>query len=252
MRQEAWRSLREQPAVATSGRSPVQRVYTQHELAADRLGVPLRLFSAERLGCFLSRRYAYPMWNDDLDWLEFTYPLQRRWRGSEAERAAETEQVCLRRLEAICWPEGPRANARSAGLVMTTLPNRQMRRAASVGAAVVNQQLHVLQAIAPIISRTHQPIALWFRAIFLISNYQSLSSIALGERLRLEQKIAWELSRAVRQMRADYPDLIQRIVTGPAADSPVRRRSRKTTSATARKPSADMTGQSSPYSFNPL
>ena len=92
--------------------------------------------------------------------------------------------------------------------------------------------------------RIHQPIALWFRAIFLIRNSQSISSIALGERLELEQRLAWKLGRTIRRMRADYPDLIQRIVNGPAA--PVLRRSRKPAPVTTRKPSADTAGQSEP------
>jgi hypothetical protein len=93
-------------------------------------------------------------------------------------------------------------------------------------------------------TRIHQPIALWFRAIFLIRNSQSISSIALGERLELEQRLAWKLGRTIRRMRADYPDLIQRIVNGPAA--PVLRRSRKPAPVTTRKPSADTAGQSEP------
>jgi hypothetical protein len=49
-------------------------------------------------------------------------------------------------------------------------------------------------------ARIHQPIALWFRAIFLIRNSQSISSIALGERLELEQKLAWTIGRTIRRM----------------------------------------------------
>ena len=58
----------------------------------------------------------------------------------------------------------------------------------------------------PPMTRIHQPIALWFRAIFLIRNSQSISSIALGERLELEQRLAWKLGRTIRRMRADYPE----------------------------------------------
>jgi hypothetical protein len=50
-------------------------------------------------------------------------------------------------------------------------------------------------------ARIHQPIASWFRAIFLIRNSQSISSIALGERLELEQKLAWKIGRTIRRMR---------------------------------------------------
>lgn len=46
------------------------------------------------------------MWNDDLDWLALTYPVRQNRGGSEAERASETEQVCLRGLEAIFWLAG--------------------------------------------------------------------------------------------------------------------------------------------------
>ena len=60
---KAWRSLRvwqipcaTQPAIAAPGSSLVRGSTTQHELAADRLGVPARLFSAGLLGGFLSWR----------------------------------------------------------------------------------------------------------------------------------------------------------------------------------------------------
>ena len=190
----------------------------------------------------MSRCYDGPMWNDDLDWLEFTYPLQHGWRGSEAERAAEMERVCLRRLEALCWPEGPqcpKCGARDDAAEWAGAPRGVGWRCRGCKA-----RFHVLQAIPPI-ARIHQPIALWFRAMFLISNTQSISSIALGERLKLEQKLAWKIGRTIRRMAADYPDLVQRIVNGPAADSPVRRRARKPASATTRKPS-DETAEHEP------
>ena len=93
-----------------------------------------RLFSAGLLGGFLSRR------NRSLD-------VERRFGlvgthlprltdrgGSEAERAGETEQVCLRRLERYSGRKV--RNVRSAGLV-TTLRNGRLRREARAGAAVV-------------------------------------------------------------------------------------------------------------------
>ena len=49
---------------------------------------------------------------------------------------------------------------------MTTLRNGRLRREARVGAAVVAKpDFTYLQAI-PLMARTHQPIPLWFRAIF--------------------------------------------------------------------------------------
>jgi hypothetical protein len=74
----------------------------------------------------------------------------------------------------------------------------------------------------------------------------SISSIALGERLELEQKLAWTIGRTIRRMRAEYPDRVRRIVDGPTADGLVRRRSRKPAPATTREPSADTAGQAEP------
>ena len=173
------------------------------------------------------------MWSDDLDWLELTYPLPRGWEGSAAERAAAVERACLRRLEAIRWPEGPecpRCGTRDDAAEWRHAPRGLGWRCRGCKA-----RFHVLRAI-PAMARTHLPVTVWFRAIHLISSAPALSSIALGARLGLEQKVAWRLGRAVRRMRDECPDLVRRVVGGPAADRPARRRARERGPATARKP----------------
>jgi hypothetical protein len=174
------------------------------------------------------------MWYDDLDWLEFTYPVQRDAGVSEAEYAEAAERVFLRRLEAIWWPEGPRCPkcGTSDAAEWGEAPRGIGWRCRSCAA-----RFHILQAIPPM-SRTHHPIPVWFRAIFLISSSPNLTSSALCKRLGLQYKIAAKLRFEIRNMLVDYPDLVRRIVVGPTADIPVRRKSGKPASA-ARKPSAD-------------
>ncbi len=179
------------------------------------------------------------MWSDDLAWLELSYPVPQGWEGSAAAGAAEVERACLRRLEAIRWPEGPecpRCGTRDDAAEWRHAPRGLGWRCRGCKA-----RFHVLQAIPPM-AGTHHPVAVWFRAIYLIDSAPALSSIALGERLGLEQKVAWKLGRAVRRMRAECPDLVRRIVGGPAADKPTRRRARKPAPATARKPSPGESG----------
>lgn len=184
------------------------------------------------------------MWTDDLDWLELTYPV--RQGGAVPERAEEAERVCLRRLEAIWWPQGPQCP--KCGSCDDAAEWSDAPRGIGWRCRRCKARFHILQAIPPM-ARTHQPVSLWFRAIFLISNSQRLSSIALGERLGLEQKIAWKLGRTIRQMQADYPDLVRRIVGGPAADNSMRRKPRKPT--TARKASVDTTRSEPPRESEP-
>jgi hypothetical protein len=57
-----------------------------------------------------------------------------------------------------------------------------------------------------------------------MSKLPNLSSIALGERLGMEQKVAWKLRGMIRKLQVDHPDLLRRIVNGPTADHPRRRK----------------------------
>jgi hypothetical protein len=47
------------------------------------------------------------MWIDSLDWLDLTYPIQKDWNGTAAERVEKVEWICLHRLEIILWLNGP-------------------------------------------------------------------------------------------------------------------------------------------------
>jgi hypothetical protein len=174
------------------------------------------------------------MWLD-LDWLDFTYPVRQDPGVSEAERLDAAERVCLRRLEAIWWPEGPRCP--KCGTTDDAAEWGEAPRGIGWRCRSCAARFHILQAIPPM-SRTHQPIPVWFRAIFLISSSPNLTSSALCKRLGLQYKIAAKLRVEIRKMVADHLDLVRRIVDGPTADNPVRRKSRKPLPA-ARKPSAD-------------
>jgi hypothetical protein len=167
------------------------------------------------------------MLRNDNDWLDFTYPLPGGRRGSEAERAVELELVCLRRLEAIRWPKGPeclRCNAYDAS------DWKDAPRGLGWRCRKCNSRFHVLQAI-PGMMRTHLPVPVWFRAIFLVSGDEQLSSPALADRLGLEQKVALDLRGKIRQMQIDNPELVRLIISGPASDKPARRRTRKSRDA---------------------
>jgi hypothetical protein len=183
------------------------------------------------------------MWYDDLDWLELTYPVRLGKERSEAERAEEAERVCLRRLEAIWWPEGP--TCPECGTCDDAAEWKEAPRGLGWRCRNCKARFHVLKAIPPM-TGTHQSIPLWFRAIFLISNSENLSPSALCKRLGLQYKIAAKLHGGIRKMRAEYPDRVRRIVDGPTADGLVRRRSRKPAPATTREPSADTAGQAEP------
>ena len=141
--------------------------------------------------CFLSSRYDRPMWDDDLDWLELTYPVRLGRESSEAERAEEAERVCLRRLEAIWWPEGP--TCPECGTCDDAAEWKEAPRGLGWRCRNCKARFHVLKAISPM-TGTHQSIRLWFRAIFLISNSENLSPGALCKRLGLQYKNCRETS----------------------------------------------------------
>ena len=160
---------------------------------------------------------------DDQDWLKLTYPVSRDWQGSAADLVQEVERICLRRLEALWWPDGPVCPDPECGSVDNATEWRNAPRLIGWRCRDCARRFHILQAI-PVMAHTHHPVQLWFRAIFLSEEAPKLSSPVLGKRLGLQQKVALALRGKIRQMRVDHPDLIQRIIE----DKPDRPALRKT------------------------
>lgn len=184
---------------------------------------------------------------NDEDWLEMTYPLPRGTQSTESERAAEQQQFCLRRLEEICWPKGPecpRCHTQGDAGEWRGAPRGRGWRCRTCGT-----RFHVLQAV-PAMARTHIDVRIWFRAIFLLGEGRDPSSVALGKRLGLEQKIAWKLKRAIRQMERDSPEITTRVIYGQTGEA--ERKQRATSRRAPRKVGrSDLRDQAAPSGTRP-
>ncbi|MDO9713166.1 transposase [Paracraurococcus lichenis] len=162
----------------------------------------------------------------DLDWLEITYPIAPDRAGSPEERFAALEQACLRRLEAIRWPNGPECPKCGGCDDAKQWSPARRRHGWQCRRQTCQARFHVLQAIPPL-AKTHAPAQLLFRAMFLLGSAPALTASAFGRKIGMEQKNAGRMYKRVQRLRQEFPDLVQWVIEGPAAGRPAPKKSRR-------------------------
>ena len=163
--------------------------------------------------------------NDDKTWFERTYPLpEASWEVSEKEKARLRDRLCLERLEQICWagkPVCPKCGKRNA------YARSDGPRGRGWQCRECDKRFYVLDAI-PGMTSTHQPMHKWFRAMYLLRDNPRLIPNDLVRRLDTQWKYAAHIRETIFRLQTENPELIRRVVEGPAADQPSAMRGRKT------------------------